>query len=102
MSEPTEREDLEQLQTSPGWLRFAEYVRHQWGPIGYGQRLKRAVTQAMADKTDIALAVASVDAANNAVNEVLSYPQQRINQLLAMEANVQREKHPPLSRRGTL
>jgi hypothetical protein len=46
--------------------------------------------------------VACVDAANNAVNEVLTYPQQRVNQLLAMEADVKREQQPPLSRRGNL
>jgi hypothetical protein len=102
MSEPTEREDFEELMKAPGWLRFAEYCRKQWGPVGYGQRIKRAVTQAIQDKTDPGHAVACVDAANNAVNEVLTYPQQRVNQLLAMEADVKREQQPPLSRRGNL
>jgi hypothetical protein len=102
MSEPTEREDYEQLQTSPGWLRFTEFAKKQWGPIGYGQRLKRAIADAKAAGEDLSNAVARVDAANDAVNELLSYPASRVKDLYAQEAQRTLANQPPLSRRGHL
>ena len=102
MSEQTEREDLEQLVMCPGWLRFAQYVRKSWGPEGYGLRIKRAVTEAKAAGQDQSDAVARVDAANDAVNEVLSWPTERARALLAQETQRRHEREPTLSRRGTL
>jgi hypothetical protein len=102
MSEPTEREDYEQLVTSPGWLRFAEFAKKQWGPVGYGQRLKQAIADAKRAGIDLSEAVARVDAASDAVNELLTWPKTRAADLLSQEANRKRETEPPLSRRGTL
>lgn len=100
MSEPSEREDLEQMQSSPGWLRFQQHVRKSWGPEGYGLRLKRAVTEAKAAGQDQADAVARVDAQSDAVNEVLSWPKERARQLANQET--QRRQEPSLSRGGSL
>jgi hypothetical protein len=102
MSEPTEREDLEQLLTSPGWLRFTDYAKREWGPVGYGRKLKQAVSQAIEHKQDAAVAVQRVDAVNDEINALLSYPNHRINELLALEAQRKQAQEPPLSRRGTL
>lgn len=100
MSEPTEREDLEQLLTSPGWLRVTERAKKEWGPVGYGVKLKQAVLHATLSKEDAAEAVRRVDAASDAMNAFLSWPQTRIHELMALEA--QRKQEPSLSRRGTL
>lgn len=102
MTEPQEREELESLLMTPGWIRFASYAKEQWGPVGYGMRLKRAIAQAREAKTDLGEAVARVDAANDAVNELLSWVQARVTQLLEHEARRKREQSPTLSRRGTL
>lgn len=101
MSEPTDREDLEQLVTSPGWLRLMAFAKKQWGPEGYGVRVKQAIAHAIAQKDDIAHAVQRVDAANDEINRLLSWPQERIRELLAQEQVRKQQLDPPLSRRGS-
>jgi hypothetical protein len=102
MIEPTEREDLDQLLASPGWVRFAAYVKKQWGPEGYGIRLKQAVTAAIAANQDVSNAVSRVDAANDAVNEVLTWPRERVKHLEHFEQQRKQEQTPTMSRRGSL
>jgi hypothetical protein len=102
MSEPTEREDWESLLGGPGWLRFQQFAKEQWGPAALGRRMKLAVLKAQESKTDPAVAVLMVDAAQDAVSELLSYPKSRIQDLLAMEDRRKAALDPPVSRRGLL
>jgi hypothetical protein len=102
MSEPTEREDLEQLQSCPGWLRFVAFAKQQWGPAGYGVRLKQAIAAAQAKGEDLSQAVARVDAANEEINALLTWPRRRATDLAAAEQQRTREQQVPLSRRGQL
>ena len=102
MVETSEREDYEQLLVSPGWMRFVAFARKQWGAEGYGVRVKQAIGDAKKDGIDLAEAVARVDAANEEINRLLSYPQTRAQALLAQEHTRKLALEPPLSRRGTL
>ena len=98
MSDPREREDLEALLASPGWLRLLEYARQQW-TVGNPQKIKLAIKDATASNQNVAEAVQRVDAANDEVNAILSWPKQRVQSLLTYEtANT----WSALSRRGGL
>lgn len=102
MVEASEREDFEELLKSPGWQRFVGYARKQWGPEGYGVRIKRAIGEAKSAGIDLAEAVARVDAANDEINKLLSYPKERAEALIAQEHTRKLALEPPLSRRGML
>jgi hypothetical protein len=85
---PDEREDLEALLASPGWIRFHDYVKAQWA-VGYPARIKMAIKDAQEKNTNVAEAVHRIDAANDEVNAMLSWPKQRLQSLEA-HANVGR------------
>lgn len=102
MSEPQEREDLEQLVSSPGWLRFLAYVKDQWGAVAYGRRLKQAVLDARSRHESAETAIMRVDSANDEVNKMLSWPGERVRDLTALETRRTQEQTPMVSRRGTL
>jgi hypothetical protein len=87
MSETREREELETLLMSPGWLRLLTYVRQAWKD-DYPQKIKMAIRDATEKNQNVAEAVLRVDAANDEVNAVMSWPKQRVQQLLAQEQRV--------------
>lgn len=97
MSDPAEREHLEQLLTSPGWLLFTAYAKSEWGSTEMVRKMKKAATAT----DDPAQAVLRVDAAHDAVNDLLLWPRTRINTLIGGEASRQREAES-VTRRGTL
>ena len=76
----TERDEWAALLTHPGYLRLLERARQEW-VVGYPGKVKRAIHQAVTDQTDVGAAVLSVDAANEAVNALLSWPEARMQQL---------------------
>ena len=98
MTEPNEREDLDQFLSHPGWLRFQAYVKTEWGSVAFARKLKEAAV----GTTDAAQAVLRVNAAHDAVNELMLWPQMRLKVLTASEETRKRDQNPPLSRRGSL
>ena len=100
MSDPAEREHLQQLQTSPGWLLFVAYARQEWGSAEFTRKMKRAIADATANKEDPAQAVLRVNAAHDAVNDLLLYPRNRVGMLLNAEES--RKREDSVSRRGAL
>jgi hypothetical protein len=84
VGESHEREDLDALVKSPGWLRLLERARKEWTE-GYPAKIKLAIATAQHDRTDVASAVASVDVASDAINALLSWPSDRVRQLTAMK-----------------
>jgi hypothetical protein len=67
-------EYLEQLVKHPGWLLFKEYARKQWGPEGYGRRMKEAI----AVKDSAVVAVNGVDYAATEINALMSWPEDQV------------------------
>lgn len=83
-----EIEHLEQLVKHPGWLLLLARARKEVGGTGYALRIKQAIAKAQADKTDIAMAVQMVDAATDAVNAILSWPESELKRLVPAEPEV--------------
>ena len=93
-----EREILEGLLTHPGWTAFQTAVGDLWGPKAYANRLKGAVSHARTVGKDASQAIELVDAANDAVAEVMRWPGERVVRLKQQE----QEPTVSLSRRGGL
>lgn len=95
----SEREDLDQLIRSNGWLHFQEYVRREWSV-----RLEQLLLQAAADREDvIALQkIRQVLAAKREVERMVKWPQERLAELTRAEQARDAAQHEPLSRRGSL
>lgn len=72
-----EKDDLDSLLTSPGWLRVVNWARTEWAD-GYPAKVKMAIMKAKEQGSDIAAAVEAVDAAADAVNALLSWPSNRL------------------------
>ena len=102
MSEPNEREDLEALLSNPGFLRLLSHARSQWAGDGYAQKIKLAIRHATEKNENVAEAVQRVDAANDEVNAILSWPKARMQSLTAQEAQRKLEQQPLVGRRGAL
>ena len=98
MTEPNEREDLDQFLSHPGWLRFQAYVKTEWGSVAFARKLKEAAV----GTTDAAQAVLRVNAAHDAVNELMLWPQMLLKVLVSSEETRKRDQNQPLSRRGSL
>lgn len=98
MSDEREREELEELVKMPGWRRLIDHARADWAGDGYAQKLKIAIRDAQASAQDVGEAVQRVDAANEAVNAVLSWPTARLQALTRQET---RRSFPILGRRGS-
>lgn len=69
------------LLKSSGFQLLRLRARTEWGAEGYGRKMKHAVEKARTDGTDRELAIDKVDAASDAVNVLMSYPEERIGQL---------------------
>lgn len=102
MSDDKEREDYDALLKAPGWLRLLNMARQAYGGDGYGRKVKEAIAEARAKQADVEVAVEKVDAASDAVNWIVSYPQNRLRQLTDAAAARHLETHPPVTRRGSL
>lgn len=72
-----DRKDLDyltQLVTHPGWLLFKDYARRQWGPEGYGRRMKEAISR----HDDATRAVMATDVAATEINALMSWPEDQV------------------------
>lgn len=88
-----EKSELEQLVTSPGWLRVMEHARKEWKE-DYPVKIKLAMTSG----TDATIAWNRVDAGSDAVNALLSWPSERLRTMAERLARDQAA--PSVSRRG--
>lgn len=90
-----EHEDLQNLITHPGWLRWRDYIKTQWGARAYAEKLDTAAT---AD--DPVFAVKTMRVAKDAVMAVVGWPEERVK---FIEQQKEREAEPvSQSRRGPL
>lgn len=93
----TEREDLQNLSTHPGWLRLKEWAANEWS-----DQIQEHIGHAANERDDVAALnkLRQVIAAKKAVFVVLDWPERRLKQL---DAVTEREHAlPSFSRRGTL
>lgn len=82
-----EKDALDNLVKSPGWLIFLEHAKKEWGGEGTGRRMKLAISGA---KDAIAVEVQKVDFASDEVNILLSWPAKRVKQLTLDQTPVNR------------
>jgi len=78
-----ERDALDNLVKSPGWLLFLEHARKEWGGEMYGRRIKLALGH---DLSQVPMLVKSVDYANDEINILLSWPGKRVKDLTPSES----------------
>ncbi len=97
-----EREDLQALMQAPGWARLLAVARAQWAGEGYGRQIKLAIATAQQQNKDVSAAVSAVDAASEAVNQLMTYPQERVRELDTKQAQATAAERGQLSRRGGL
>jgi hypothetical protein len=92
-----EQRDLENLTKHPGWLLFTEY-----GKRDVEARVLNATRSAAGEENDIAALnkLRQCIAARDAVESLLQWPENRLQQLAAKAAAT--TTTPQLSRRGTL
>jgi len=79
-----EHDALAALVTSDGWRLFTEYVREAWGPAAYRQRCRSEIAKLRrtADLDDVsALSVAEVEAATQAIEQIMTWPGERLKKL---------------------
>lgn len=89
--EATERDGgelaaLRDLQQSEGWKLLLGYLEREWGPAGYGWRMQKALSEIPRNGErayEIARIAEQIDATSEAVNQITSWPQERIQQLAA-------------------
>lgn len=102
---------LESLLASEGWRLYTEHVKAEWGPGGYGRKVKQALTDARARNEDAAAAVDKVDYANEQIGDVIGWPRQELARLKRQEQETPESSTPrapslpnvaAMSRRGGL
>jgi len=76
-----ERDELKDLLQHPGFHRFLKMARDEWGAGGFSVKLKHAISLAKERGDDLHNAVEKVDFANDAINALMSWPEQRLQQL---------------------
>lgn len=77
----TELDELKDWLQHPGTTRFLAHAREEWGAEGYPRRLKQAIAAAREVGADLEHAVDRVDYANDEINRLLSWGQERVKQL---------------------
>lgn len=83
-SNSTELLALKDLVQSEGWKLLTAFARREYGAEGYGPAMKAQIAQVGRgpDRAyELAQIVEKFDYASDAVNIVLSFPEQRISQL---------------------
>lgn len=91
-------EALDALLAHPGWRLFRAHVGEAWGPVAYANRLKAALGHARSVGSDVARAIDGVDAANEAIAEIMRWPAEEV----ARARRAQEEPVASLGRRGGL
>lgn len=77
----TELDAWKELVKTTGFQLLQKRARLEWGADGYGRKLKLAVEDAKKNGIDLERAIDGVDAASNAITELMSFPELRIEQL---------------------
>lgn len=78
MGESREREALQDLITSPGWLLFKEHARLQWGPEGYGKKIAAVMARYADDALALGLELRKVHTATEEINVLMKWPDERL------------------------
>lgn len=73
----SEREDLQELLSIPGFTRFANHILHEYTGEGYRYRVRQALK-----KNDL-VALQVTEGVATMVEEMLAWPAQRIEELKA-------------------
>lgn len=73
-----EKDALDNLLKSPGWLVFLAQVRKEWGAEQYGRRIKVALGH---DLSQVPILVKAIDFANDEIGILLSWPGKRLKDL---------------------
>lgn len=96
---PSEKEDLDQLVHSQGWLRVKAFASKEWSEQheAHVRRAANEVNDAMAIQK-----LRQVIAAKEAIERLVQWPHERMRQLDAAEKSNETEQAQPLSRRGSL
>ena len=89
-----EREDLDNLVTHPGWLRFREQVRLEWGAKAYAEKVDAAAAH------DELVNLKALRLAKDAVMTLIGWPEYRLKRIA--EAYAMETAPESLSRRGPL
>jgi len=95
VSDDKEREDLEALLQSPGWLRYRNAMQKE-----YVGRFEDYVTAAITGKGEALTELLKLSAARTAVLSALRYPDERIRQLLDAEKSRVMEQARTFARGG--
>ena len=95
----TEREDLDQLLHSQGWLHLKQYADRYWGE--QHEQHVRAAANELNDTTAIQK-LRQVIAAKEAISNLLRWPAERLKALERAETGRIEAQAEPLSRRGSL
>lgn len=94
----SERDDWEELIGSPGYQRWVQYAKTQYGPKAHAEKLTRAALSS--DPAQVTLGVQVVIKVAEEMNGFLNYPAERVAFLRRQE---EQDAAPlELSRRGTL
>jgi hypothetical protein len=95
----SEQEDLDQFVQSAGWLRFCRHAEEEWN-----DRFQQHVRTAINDADDVAALrkLQQVTVAKDAVERLLKWPKERLQQLDLMTGSFVDPMEQPLSRRGRL
>lgn len=72
-----QQDQLDEMLKSPGWLLFREHARKQWGPEGYGRKLKAAISAngAVLNPEVYGTVVYGIDVAATEINALLTWPE---------------------------
>ena len=97
MDPAQEREELDALVRSPGWAWLVAEAQRRWSGHGYVAALKHALADAKARQADLSEVLERLDAAQDAVNAILSWPTDRIATLSRHE---DRRREPVALSRG--
>lgn len=73
-----EREALEDLLSSDGWLLFKEQARKQWGPEGYGKKLAGVMANYQDDPIALGHELRKVHTATEEINALMKWPEEQL------------------------
>jgi hypothetical protein len=95
----TEKEDLDQLIHTNGWLRFAQHLEREWA-----DRFQQLVRTAISDPNDTTALrkLQQVVVAKEAIEASVKWPSQRIAELERAEQARTEANQFTMSRRGSL
>lgn len=97
MITPSDRENLDALVNSAGWMWLSAYVTREWGPAGL--RFQQAVREA-AQSSDAVVGLQKVIAQQDAVHDVMQAPLAALSRLQAQQALEATRTDTAMSRRG--